>query len=303
VFVQDVTSLSACRYHRAVTLKTGREIEDWLETVYGPVTRLGGGAHSRVFRLMAAGDGFGAGERIVKVYRRADGMNALEAGNMRRAGLGDWVIGTHKPWTDEPEVLVLRYFPGTPITANQIAHCLGQLGAFLRGLHQKRAGQPVDLEAVQGKLDQFRTSLNPEARPELRPLFEAVQTALGTGLLETPAYLCHLDLWRANVLYGAGPDDEGRVLVVDWGRSNWDDPARDYAIFMTGTLDQLPADDAVRTAINLVEAEGLGDRFPAYVALQTLHDLHWLLMRDLNTFQTNLDEKLPRALMVLEKAR
>jgi Phosphotransferase enzyme family len=290
----------APRYHRAVTLKTGREIEQWLETVYGPVTRLGGGAHSRVFRLMAAGDGFGAGERIVKVYRRSDGMNALEAGNMRRAGLGEWVVGTHKPWTDEPEVLVLRYFPGTPITADQVTNCLSQLGAFLRALHQKKSGQPVNLETVQGKLNQFRASLNPDARSELRPLFHAVQTALKNGMLETQAGLCHLDLWRANVLYGTGPDDEGRVLVVDWGRSNWDDPARDYAIFMTGTLDQLPADDAVRIALELAESEGVADRFPAYVALQTLHDLHWFLIRDPNTFQTALFEKVPRALMVLE---
>ncbi len=290
----------APRYHRAVTPTTGPEIEQWLETMYGPVTRLGGGAHSRVFRLMATGDGFGAGERIVKVYRRADGMNALEAGNMRRAGLGEWVIGTHRPWTDEPEVLVLRYFPGAPITADQVANGLGQLGAFLRDLHQKKSGQPVNLEAVQGKLDQFRTSLNPGAQPELCPLFDAVQNALDSGILETQACLCHLDLWRANVLYGAGPDDEGRVLVVDWGRSNWDDPARDYAIFMTGTLDQLPADDAVRIGMNLVEAEGVAVRFPAYVALQTLHDLHWLLMREPTTFQTNLEQKLSRALMVLE---
>ncbi len=290
----------APRYHRAVTPTTGREIEQWLETMYGPVTRLGGGAHSRVFRLMAAGDGFGAGERIVKVYRRSDGMNALEEGNMRRAGLGDWVIGTHRPWTDEPEVLVLRYFPGAPITADQVTNGLSQLGAFLRDLHQKHSGQPVNLEAVRGKLNQFHTSLNPGARPELRPLFEAVQTALENGILETQAYLCHLDLWRANVLYGTGPEDEGRVLVVDWGRSNWDDPARDYAIFMTGTLDQLPADDAVRIGMNLVEAEGVAPRFPAYVALQTLHDLHWLLMREPTTFQTNLEQKLSRALMVLE---
>jgi Phosphotransferase enzyme family len=285
-----------------VTPTTGREIEQWLETIYGPVMRLGGGAHSRVFRLMAAGDGFGAGERIVKVYRRADGMNELEVSNMRRAGLGEWVIGTHKPWTDGPEVLVLRYFPGTPITADQVALGLGQLGAFLRVLHEKRAGQPVNLGVVQGKINQFRLSLNPDARPELRPLFDAVQTALEARILEVEARLCHLDLWRANVLYGGGSAGAGRVLVVDWGRSNWDDPARDYAIFMTGTLDQLPTDEAVRIACNLVESEGLTSRFPAYVALQTLHDLHWFLAHEPSTFQASLNEKLPRALMVLETA-
>jgi Phosphotransferase enzyme family len=283
-----------------VTPTTGREIEQWLETMYGPVTRLGGGAHSRVFRLMAAGDGFGAGERIVKVYRRADGMNELEAGNMRRAGLGEWVVGTHGPWAGEPEVLVLRYFPGTPIAADQVASGLGQLGAFLRGLHEKRAGQPVNLQVVRGKIAQFHRSLEPEARPGLRALFDAVQNALRDGTLEVEARLCHLDLWRANVLYGGGSADGGRVLVVDWGRSNWDDPARDHAILMTGTLDQLPADDAVRIALDLVEAEGLAARFPVYVALQTLHDLHWFLVREPNGFQAALEEKLSRAMMVLE---
>lgn len=283
-----------------MTLTTGREIEQWLGTIYGPVVRLGGGAHSRVFRLMAAGDGFGAGERIVKVYRRADGMNELEAGNMRRAGLGEWVIGTYRPWTGEPEVLVLRYFPGSPITGDQVKPGLGQLGAFLRGLHDRRAGHPVKLEVVQTKLARFRVSLEPEKLPVLRSLFDAVQDALESRVLEVEARLCHLDLWRANVLYGNGSVDGGRVLVVDWGRSNWDDPARDHAILMTGTLDQLPADDAVQIAFKLVEAEGLTARFPAYVALQTLHDLHWFLAHEPGGFQAALAEKLPRALIVLE---
>ncbi len=282
-----------------MTPTTGPEIERWLETIYGAVTRVGGGAHSRVFRLMAEGDGFGAGERIVKVYRRADGMNQLEAGNMRRAGLSEWVVGTQKPWAGDPEVLMLRYFPGTPISAAQIPYGLGQLSAFLRGLHRQGAGRAVDLRGVREKIVSFRESL--QHRPGLKPLFDAVERALQSGLLETEARLCHLDLWRANVLYGGQSPDLGRVLVVDWGRSNWDDPARDYAILMTGTFDQLPADQAVRTAFDLVEPEGIAPRFPAYVALQTLNDLHWFLNRESQGFQDALDEKLPRALMVLER--
>ena len=248
---------------------------------------------------MAEGDGFGAGERIVKVYRRADGMNQLEAGNMRRAGLSEWVVGTQKPWAGEPEVLMLRYFPGTPISAAQVPYGLGQLSAFLRGLHQQSARHAVNLRGVREKIALFRESLH--HRPDLKPLFETVEGALQSGLLETEARLCHLDLWRANVLYGGQSPDQGRVLVVDWGRSNWDDPARDYAILMTGTFDQLPADEAVQTAFDLVEPEGIAPRFPAYVALQTLNDLHWFLNRESQGFQDALDEKLPRALMVLEQ--
>lgn len=281
-----------------MTPTTGSEIERWLETIYGPVNRVGGGAHSRVFRLMAEGDGFRAGERIVKVYRRADGMNELEASNMRRAGLDEWVVGTHKPWTGEPEVLMLRYFPGTPISAAQVPSGIGQLAAFLRRLHRRAAGQAVNLERVQDKIEIFRESLSPH-RSLLNPLHQALDRALKLGVLETEARLCHLDLWRANVLYGSESPDRGRVLVVDWGRSNWDDPARDYAILMTGTFDQLPADEAVRLAFDLVEAEGLRARFPAYVALQTLNDLHWFQSREPNSFQAVLNEKLPRALMVL----
>lgn len=279
---------------------TGPEIEQWLETIYGPVKRLGGGAHSRVFRLMAEGEGFGPGERIVKVYRRADGMNEIEAGNMRRAGLDEWVIGTRGPWTGGPEVLVLRYFPGTPITAAQIASGLEQLSSFLRGLHAHRAGRAVNLQPVRDKLRLFRSSLVIEDRPLLKPLFGAVQEALESGVLEVEARLCHLDLWRANVLYGNGSPSGGRVLVVDWGRSNWDDPARDHAILMTGTFDQLPAEEAVRTAFELVESAGVALRFAAYVSLQTLHDLHWFQIRDPGSFEAALEDKLPRAIMVIE---
>ncbi len=278
-------------------------LEPWLETVYGRVERLGGGAHSRVFRLLDEGDGFGPGERIVKVYRRADDMNVLEAANMRRAGLARWLIGTSKPWVGAPEILMLRYFPGVPISADLIPGALPELGAFLRGLHAHRSGRRVDVSVIRRRLEQFRTNLlganllganwHPEGHTRLEQLFDRVQRALDTGLFDVAASLCHLDLWRANVLYG-----NGRVLVVDWGRSNWDDPARDYAVLMTGTFDQLPAPEAVRLSLELTDAEGVSQRFPAHVALQTLSDLDWFVRREPDGFKAAFDEKVPRALML-----
>jgi hypothetical protein len=268
-------------------------LEPWLETVYGRVERLGGGAHSRVFRLLGEGDGFGPGERIVKVYKRADGMNALEAANMRRAGLSRWLIGTSKPWIGAPEILMLRYFPGVPISADQVPGAMPELGSFLRGLHMHRSGRRVDVTVIRHRLEQFRTNLHPKGHVRLEPLFDRVQEALDDGLFDVAASLCHLDLWRANVLYG-----NGRVLAVDWGRSNWDDPARDYAVLMTGTFDQLPAPEAVRLSLELTDAEGISQRFAAHVALQTLSDLDWFVRREPHGFEAALEEKLPRALML-----
>jgi hypothetical protein len=273
-------------------------LEPWLETVYGRVERLGGGAHSRVFRLLDEGDGFGPGERIVKVYKRADGMNALEAANMRRAGLARWLIGTSKPWVGAPEILMLRYFPGVPISADQVPGAMPELGAFLRGLHSRRSGRRVDVTVIRHRLEQFRANLlganwHPEGHTRLEPLFDRVQRALDGGLFDVAASLCHLDLWQANVLYG-----NGRVLVVDWGRSNWDDPARDYAVLMTGTFDQLPASEAVRLSLELTDAEGISQRLVAHVALQTLSDLDWFVRREPHGFKAALEEKVPRALML-----
>lgn len=247
-----------------------------LEARFGRVERLGGGRHSRVYL---------AGGLVVKAYREAIGMHLLEAEKMDRAGLGELVLETLE--LDGLELLVMPRFDGRPVGAADVPRAAPALARFLRGLHAREHGRDVDLEVVRAKLERFAPTL-PD--PRLAPLFGAVERALAAGALEAPARLCHLDLWCANILLA----DDGRVLVVDWARSDWDDPARDVAILKTGTLDQLPPAPAVELALEVA-----GDhraRLPAYVALQTLHDLHWFLEREPDGYAAAFDAKAPRAL-------
>lgn len=257
-----------------------------LTAVYGPVSYLGGGHHSRVYRLLANGGG-----RVVKVYREGGGMHRVEAASMRRAGLGKWVLGTSE--LGDLELLLMPYFPGLPVEAAGVERAARPLAGFLRELHARRDGSRVDLRPVAAKLERFAAA---ELGPGLVSLFAAVREALGGGRLETEARLCHLDLWCANVLMAG----DGRVLVVDWARSAYDDPARDLAILKTGTLDQLPPERALALALELAEAEGVAARLPAYVALQTLHDLFWFSQHEPEGLERARAEKVPRALAMLE---
>ena len=144
------------------------------------------------------------------------------------------------------------------------------------------------------KLARFQPRLT---EPHLGPLFTAVRRALHLGTLEVESSLCHLDLHRENILIA----EDGRVLVVDWTRADWDDPARDIAIFMTGTLDQRPMGEAIQTALEIADDEGVAERLPTYVALQTLHDLYWFREREPEGYEQAFQEKVPRALEMLER--
>jgi thiamine kinase len=104
------------------------------------------------------------------------------------------------------------------------------------------------------------------------------------------------DLHSANILM----TEDGRVLVVDWTRSDWDDPARDITIFTTGTLDQLEVETAFELGYGLAKTEGVEARFGAYIALQTLNDLHWFRTRNPAGYEQAHAIKLPRALNILE---
>lgn len=261
------------------TPSTEPERIEALEARFGPVERLGGGRHSRVYQ---------AGDRVVKAYREATGMHVLEAEKMDRAGLGDLVLETLV--LGGIELLVMPRFDGRPLAAADVPRALPALAAFLRGLHARERGE-VDLDVVRAKLERFATALGGD--PRLDPLLDAIERALASGLLEVGARLCHLDLWCANILIA----DDGRVLVVDWARSDWDDPARDLAILKTGTLDQLPPGPALQHA--LAVAGDHGPRLTAYVALQTLHDLYWFLQNDPDGFPAAREAKLPRALAML----
>jgi Phosphotransferase enzyme family len=264
-----------------------RELEDHL----GALTRLGGGFHSRVYLSESR-------DSVVKVYRKSTGMHKLEAAHMARAGLGAFVLGTFE--LEGWDVLVMRRFHGAPLHAKDVPAALPNLGKFLRELHH-HISDGINQDAIRTRLERFHGTLDAVAeRSRLEPLFKAVHDALEGSVFEGISGLCHLDLWRANVLFAA-PD---HVLVVDWAKSTWDDPARDYALLMTGTFDMLEPEIAVKYALELAraESEGVAARLPAQVALTTLHDFHWFLERDVVAYHSNFEEKLKRALLMLEMA-
>ena len=262
-----------------------------LKQEFGSVARIGGGFQSRVFAVLGPDK---QPERIIKVYREAIGLNRLEAFNMTRAGFGAWVLGTRN--LHGLELLEVRHFPGEPLEAQDIARAMPQFKTFLLELHGHVGFEMVNLAGVRAKLERFRRSLK---EAEFEPLFQIVRHALQDGRLEVESRLCHLDLHRANILVAK----DGRVLVVDWTRSDWDDPARDLAIFTTGTLDQLEVEEAFKLGSDLARAANAEQCFPVYLALQTLNDLHWFRTRDPNGYDAALEFKLPRALKMLEFSR
>lgn len=270
----------------ATTLE--QQIFETLEQEFGHLERIGGGFQSRVYAVIGTN---GQPERIIKVFRESIGLNRLEAFNMVRAGFGDWVLGARN--LNGLELLEIRHLPGKPLEADDIVKAMQGMTSFLHKLHAHIGFESVNLAGVRAKLERFRRTLT---EPDHEPLFKLVRNALQLGTLEVEARLCHLDLHSANILM----TEDGRVLVVDWTRSDWDDPARDIAIFTTGTLDQLEVETAFELGFGLAKTEGVQARFGAYIALQTLNDLHWFRTRNPTGYEQAHAIKLPRALKILE---
>ncbi len=254
-----------------------------LETAFGKLTLIGGGYHSRVYANNR--------DQIVKVYKHNTGMHRLEASNMTKAGLGEWLVGTFE--VSGFEAMVMKRFAGSPVSANTIIAALPALGVFLRKLHSQKSEQ-VNTSLIKQKLERFRHSLS--AYSILEPMFEKVETALSTNILEVQTSFCHLDLWFENILF-APPN---QVRVVDWHKASLDDAARDYALLFTGTLELLPIAQATTAILELAHAEGVEARLPAYIALTTLHDLHWFKEKQPDGFQAAYDLKTPRIKWFLE---
>lgn len=255
-----------------------------LETAFGKLTLIGGGYHSRVY----ANDR----DQIIKVYKHNLGMHHLEAANMTRAGLGNWLVGTFE--VAGQEALVMKRFAGAPVDVLSIKAALPALGAFLRQIHQEQF-EPIDLSPLKRKLELFQNSLRAYAT-SLEPYFACLENALQQGILETNSSFCHLDLWFENILF----NPPNQVRVVDWHKAALDDPARDYAILFTGTLELLPIAQATQAILELSRLEGVDKRLPAYVALTTLHDLHWFSEKQPEGFQAAFDLKVPRVTWFLE---
>jgi Phosphotransferase enzyme family len=255
-----------------------------LETAFGRLTPIGGGYHSVVY----ANDR----DQIIKVYKHNNGINKLEADNMARAGLSEWVLDT--PSINGQEALVMRRFEGKPVSPATLAAALPALGGFLRQLHSKTFA-PINTEQIRLKLEKFTTRLQPY--PDLEPMFAQVEAALESSILAVPSRFCHLDLWFENILF-APPD---QVRVVDWHKAAEDDAARDYALLFTGTLELLPIERATQAILELAQLEaGVTQRLPAYVALTTLHDLFWFLEKQPDGFAAAYSLKVPRVKWFLQ---
>ena len=261
-----------------------------LEARLGPLTPVNSGMQSRVY-------GARGGEVVVKIYRNQRGDHRLEAGNMRRAGMGDWVLDALE--ADGVEALVMRRFPGHPLRPGDIQGALPRLREIVQALHGSappEARPQVNLGKVAERLRRFRGALS--ASP-LDDLFEAVERPLEEGLLDQPAVFCHLDMWHDNILISPG----GEVLLIDWTKAGFDDPLRDLALLKTGTLDLLPPDESLQAALSFLpdqEAPTLA-RYRAYIAMTTLHDLYWFLMNEPYEFTAQRSRKLPRARHVLAR--
>ncbi len=255
-----------------------------LEKQLGKLTLIGGGYHSRVYSNDR--------NEVIKVYKHATGMHRLEATNMTRAGLGEWLVAATE--IAGFEVLIMKRFDGAPVQANTIMEALPALGVFLQQLHQEKY-TPVDLQIVQEKLERFELSLR-AYQTELKPMFARVKTDLESGVLIAASSFCHLDLWFENILFAL----PNQVRVVDWHKAALEDAARDYALLFTGTLELLPIATAGTAILELAKAEGVEKRVPAYIALTTLHDLHWFLEKKPEGFQAAFDLKVPRITWFLE---
>ena len=255
-----------------------------LETAFGKLTLIGGGYHSRVYSNNR--------DQIVKIYKHNTGMHRLEADNMTRAGLADWLIGTYE--VAGFEAMVMKRFAGAPVNAQNVLLALPALGEFLRTLHQQKFSA-VNTTLIKQKFERFELSL--ATYPELEPIFGVVKRALESGLFEAQSSFCHLDLWSENILF-ASPN---QVRVVDWHKAALDDPARDYALLFTGTLELLPIEEASTAILQLAKLElGLIARLAAYVALTTLHDLYWFKEKQPDGFEAAFALKVPRIRWFLE---
>lgn len=262
-----------------------------LEHRFGPLTRLDGGMQGRVYAA--------PNEKILKVYRKSKGEHLREANNMRAAGMVEWVHGTLE--IGAVEVLIMRRFYGAPVTAASLPSALPALRQQLQRLHQQSYSQghsanaaasapQVSLQAVQARLQKFRKAL---AAYQLADLFEAIEKPLERGQLVQQAAFCHLDLWHDNILVSHSQND---VLVIDWSKAAWDDPLRDLALLKTGTLDLLPANESLQSAVYFLPDANPATllRFGAYLALTTLHDLYWFLMNEPYHFDVQYEKKARR---------
>jgi thiamine kinase len=267
------------------------------------LTPLVDGADARTF----AGDGL-----VFKVYSpetpswQPGGIYAarLEALNMTKAGLGEWVVEAFP--LNHHGILVIKRYPGSNFVperfTNQALDCLAQ---FFVQLHTIREPGVVSQARLQDRLSQFGGTLHdlPQAQQLVGWLWQQVEEVAGT-----PQAFCHRDPHAGNILLknpgAAASAAEARTLpealVVDWVRAQPDDPARDLAILTTGTLVLLGEEKATRALQAIVrrypQPESLWPRLRFWVPLTYLHDMHWFRTKEPPGFEAAVADKMPKAL-------
>ncbi len=231
---------------------------------------------------------------VVKVYGACEPQAPkIEAANLARAGLSDWVMETQADLPNCGSALTLRRFTGEPFTPGRFSSSsLAGLTGFLLRIHRLPEVGVVHEGTLRAKLNRFRVSLRRE--PGALQLIEAL-IALLPNVTGVHNRFTHQDLWAGNILLG----EDGAILVVDWGRARGDDPARDLAILKTGSLDLLGPEAALETLMSIVRAypdpEAVWARLRFYVPLTYLHDLHWSLDKEPGDYPGMAKRKLPLA--------
>jgi thiamine kinase len=264
------------------------------------LTPLAGGAEARTF----AGDGL-----VFKVYpptSQPGGIYAarLEALNMTKAGLGDWVVETYS--LNQCGILVTKRYPGANFTPERFSQAaLEELARFFVRLHAIPEPGVISRTRLQDRLQQFGSTLHdlPQAQQLVGWLGQHIGEVAGT-----PQAFCHRDPHAGNILL-RHPEAQGvpEALVVDWIRAQPDDPARDLAILTTGTLVMLGEAQALAALQYIVscypEPQALWRRLRFWVPLTYLHDMHWFRTKEPSGFEAAVADKMPKALRFYQEFR
>jgi len=278
-----------------------QDVVSALEARFGmALTALVGGADGRTF----AGDGL-----VFKVFApqtpqtpawQPAGIYAarLEALNMTKAGLTDWVVEALE--IAQHGVLVTRRYPGQNFRPEHFSEAaLLSLAQFFCRLHGIAELGVVSRSRLEARLEQFGGTLHD--LPEARQLIGLLRGHLDE-IAGTPQAFCHRDPHAANVLL-KNPGVDGAVpaaLLVDWLRASPDDPARDLAILTTGTLVLLGEREAVEALHFMVrcypDGAAVWARLRFWVPLTYLHDMHWFRAKEPAGFRAAVKDKMPKAL-------
>lgn len=254
------------------------------------LSRFGRGSEARTYR----GNGL-----VFKVYPPQESNSALrEYRNMLRAGLKEWAVEHFL--LEGHGIFVLKEYPGSPFSPEHFTpSALANLADFFDRLHSIREPGETNRDVLEYRLELFTEWLT--GIPEAIGLIDEIKSRLDK-LVGIPLSFCHKDPWAGNILL-KNPEVDGQyppALVVDWARAAGEDPARDLAIFKTGSLDLLGEAQARRSLKQMVELHSksgeLWARLQLWVPLTYLHDLYWFKRKDPAGFEAALADKLPRAL-------